>query len=158
MNPSLAKALLADREPGVQLLYGVATATNTVQVAGSTVAVELPALEPVVDGDYVAVLATGADRLILGRISESGFRVKHLQFVATGSPGVSTAQTYAHGISDSTIPGKIVSILVTAKGPSGEAIPCAVTVVDGVDVYFNGIGASWTHIHIVWTVDAVAFP
>lgn len=73
MNPSLAKALLADRQPGVQLLYGVATALNTVKIAGSTVAVELPALEPVVSGDYVAVLAAGADRLILGRVGDTGW-------------------------------------------------------------------------------------
>jgi hypothetical protein len=65
---SLAKTLLAQKEPGTRVLYGVATANNTVTLAGSTVAVELPALEPVVSGDYVAVLATGADRLILGAI------------------------------------------------------------------------------------------
>lgn len=70
MNPSLAKALLADRQPGVQLLYGVATGLNTVEIAGSTVAVELPAMEPVVAGDYVAVLAAGADRLILGKVGD----------------------------------------------------------------------------------------
>lgn len=70
MTPSLAKTLLADRTPGVRILYGVATAVNTVQIAGSTVAVELPALAPVVDGDYVAVLAAGADRLILGAVGE----------------------------------------------------------------------------------------
>lgn len=68
MTPSLAKTLLADRTPGVRILYGVATAVNTVQIAGSTVAVELPALSPVVNGDYVAVLAAGADRLILGKV------------------------------------------------------------------------------------------
>jgi hypothetical protein len=69
VNPSLAKALLADRQPGVQLLYGVATDTNTVQIAGSTVAVELPALQTVTVGEYVAVLASGADRLILGAVT-----------------------------------------------------------------------------------------
>jgi hypothetical protein len=70
VNPSLAKALLADRQPGVQLLYGVATDVNTVEIAGSTVAVELPALEPVVANDYAAVLAAGADRLILGPVDQ----------------------------------------------------------------------------------------
>jgi hypothetical protein len=71
MNPSLVKALLAERQQGVQLLYGVATGTNTVEVAGSSVAVQLPALETVVAGDYVAVLAAGADRLIIGAVNRS---------------------------------------------------------------------------------------
>jgi len=69
MNPSLVQELIADRPPTLRILYGVATANNTVLVAGSTVAVELPALEPVVSGDYCAVLATGADRLILGSMA-----------------------------------------------------------------------------------------
>jgi len=70
---SLAKALLStqrqDGMPPVQLLYGVATGTNTVKIAGSTVAVVLPALSQVVTNDYVAILACGADRLILGAIT-----------------------------------------------------------------------------------------
>jgi hypothetical protein len=71
MNPSLVKALLAERQQGVQLLYGVATGTNTVEVAGSSAAVQLPALLPVKSGDYVAVLAAGADRLIIGPVGSA---------------------------------------------------------------------------------------
>jgi hypothetical protein len=68
VNASLAKAILAERSAGARILYGVATGDNTVEIAGSTVAVTLPALDPVVSGDYVAVLASGADRLILGAV------------------------------------------------------------------------------------------
>ena len=71
MNPSLVAELLEEKSPTLRILYGVATGANTVLVAGSTVAVVLPALSPVVSGDYVAVLATGADRLILGRVGGS---------------------------------------------------------------------------------------
>ena len=72
MNPSLVQELLEDRAPTLRILYGVATGANTVLVAGSTVAVVLPALSPVANGDYVAVLATGADRLILGCVGGNG--------------------------------------------------------------------------------------
>jgi hypothetical protein len=75
VNQSLVKALLAEKEQGnTQILYGVATAKNTVTIAGSTVAVALPALTPVVSGDYCAVLASGADRLILGRVGGTAAR------------------------------------------------------------------------------------
>jgi hypothetical protein len=68
---SLARELLALRGDGVQLLYGEATAANTVMIAGSTVAVELPALMPVATGDYCAVLVAGADKIILGAVGGS---------------------------------------------------------------------------------------
>ena len=73
MTSSLVKALLAEQTPGVQLLYGVATGLNTVKIAGSDVAVTLPALNPVAAGDYVAVLTQGADRLILGAVDNAGW-------------------------------------------------------------------------------------
>ena len=73
MNPSLVQELLEDQPPTLRILYGVATGANTVLVAGSTVAVVLPALSPVVSGDYVAVLATGADRLILGPVADTAW-------------------------------------------------------------------------------------
>ena len=66
MNPSLVQELIADRPPTLRILYGVATGANTVLVAGSTVAVVLPTLSNVTVGQYVAILASGADRLILG--------------------------------------------------------------------------------------------
>ena len=71
MTVSLAKALLSESEdsPPLRLLYGVATGSNTVLVAGSTVAVTLPALSSVTTDDYVAILACGADRLILGAVT-----------------------------------------------------------------------------------------
>ena len=75
MNPSLVQELLEEKSPTLRILYGVATGNNTVLVAGSTVAVDLPALSPVVDGDYVAVLATGADRLILGKVGGAFTRI-----------------------------------------------------------------------------------
>ena len=73
MNPSLVAELLEEKSPTLRILYGVATGANTVLVAGSTVAVVLPALSPVVNGDYVAVLATGADRLILGPVADTAW-------------------------------------------------------------------------------------
>jgi hypothetical protein len=71
VSQTLVKALLAEQKQGsdVQLLYGVATADNTVTIAGSTVSVALPAIEQVESGDYCAVLASGADRLILGPVN-----------------------------------------------------------------------------------------
>lgn len=68
---SLARAILEHTEanPGLRLIYGDATGPNTVIVAGSTVAVTLPALAAVVDGDYVAILEAGGDRLILGAVT-----------------------------------------------------------------------------------------
>ncbi len=52
----------------VRLVYGVATAENTVAVGGVDTATELSALQPVVTGQYVAVLEVGGDRLILGAV------------------------------------------------------------------------------------------
>jgi len=67
---SLSKAILSRDRPAATVLYGEATGTNTVTIAGSTVAVTLPALTAVVAGDYVAVLASGADRIILGPVGK----------------------------------------------------------------------------------------
>lgn len=83
MNPSLVKAILADRTEGVQLLYGVATAKNTVKIAGSTVAVVLPALDPVFNGDYAVVLAAGADRLIIGPVNRPAKWIEERTIVVT---------------------------------------------------------------------------
>jgi len=68
VNPSLVVELLEEKSPTLRILYGVATGNNTVLVAGSTVAVVLPTLSNVTVGQYVAILASGADRLILGRV------------------------------------------------------------------------------------------
>lgn len=68
MIASLARAILEADPGGLRILYGVATDTNTVTVGASTVPVVLPALNTVQDGDYVAILAVGADRLILGPV------------------------------------------------------------------------------------------
>lgn len=53
---------------GARIVYGVATDTNTVALAGAATAVELPAISPVRSGDYCAVLVQGADRLIVGSV------------------------------------------------------------------------------------------
>lgn len=65
----LARALI-DQSPDrpVRLVYGVATAANTVAVRGADTAIELPAIIPVASGDYCAVLESGADRLIVGPV------------------------------------------------------------------------------------------
>ncbi len=67
----LARVLLGgeDDRP-VRLVYGVATAVNTVQVRGADTAVELPYINAVAVNDYVAVLECGADRLILGPVTQ----------------------------------------------------------------------------------------
>lgn len=72
MTQTLVQALLADKTPGTVVLYGTATGPNTVKVGASNVAVTLPALSPVVAGDYCAILSTGADRLILGAVGKPG--------------------------------------------------------------------------------------
>lgn len=77
MTESLIQALLAERDPGVQIMYGVATGRNTVTVAGSTVAVTMPALNEVKSGDYVAVAAVGADRLILGPVGGNAVQANY---------------------------------------------------------------------------------
>ena len=51
-----------------RLVYGVATAVNTVAVRGAATAVVMPALIAVKSGDYCAVLESGGDRLILGPV------------------------------------------------------------------------------------------
>ena len=68
----LARAMLTatnDRTV-TTIMYGVATAANTVKINGSTTAVALPYITPVVSGDFVLVLASGADRIIVGPITQ----------------------------------------------------------------------------------------
>jgi hypothetical protein len=64
----LARTILALQNRGASIVYGEATAMNTVALEGAATAVELPALTPVASGDYCAVLQQGADRLILGPV------------------------------------------------------------------------------------------
>ena len=68
----LARAMLTatNDRTSTTIMYGVATAANTVQINGSTTAVELPYITPVVSGDFVLVLASGADRIIVGPITQ----------------------------------------------------------------------------------------
>ena len=54
---TLVGELLDDQHPTTSVFYGV---------VGTDVSIDLPALATVANGDFVAVLATGADRLILG--------------------------------------------------------------------------------------------
>lgn len=54
---TLVGELLDDERPPSLVFYGV---------VGTDVSIDLPALATVANGDFVAVLATGADRLILG--------------------------------------------------------------------------------------------
>lgn len=63
-----ARQLIPTEKP-LRLMYGVATGPNTVQLDGSTTSVSLPAVSNVSSGEFVAVLAVGADRLILGSVS-----------------------------------------------------------------------------------------
>lgn len=65
----LARTILAMRAGGASIVYGEATDINTVSIEGAATAVALPALTPVVTGDYCAVLQQGADRLILGAVN-----------------------------------------------------------------------------------------
>lgn len=129
MTSPLVKALLADRQAGVQLLYGVATGDNTVTIAGSTVAVELPALAPVVSGDYVAVLAAGADRLILGPVGVSRPGVVDYQQITSGTAAVTTTVTDISGLSVTftAVPGRRYRItgqalIARSAGAAGDTI------------------------------------
>jgi hypothetical protein len=68
----LARTILALKSEGASIVYGEATAVNTVALEGAATAAELPALTPVLAGDYCAVLQQGADRLILGPVGAGG--------------------------------------------------------------------------------------
>lgn len=67
---NLARTLISmnDERP-VRLVYGTATGPNTVAVRGAATAVTLPAITPVDDGQYCAVLESGADRVIVGPVN-----------------------------------------------------------------------------------------
>ena len=66
-----AQALLADQDDHpVRLMEGVATAANTVQIQGSTTAIECPYITPVVTGDKVLLLGWGTYRIIIGPITQ----------------------------------------------------------------------------------------
>jgi hypothetical protein len=68
----LARKLLAlSEQHSTRLVYGVAASSTTVYINGSTVAVTVPALDDVSmsTDDYVAILQTGADALILGVVA-----------------------------------------------------------------------------------------
>jgi hypothetical protein len=121
VTPSLAKALLADRQPGVQLLYGVATGTNTVKVAGSTVAVTLPALESVFAGDYVAILAAGADRLIVGKVGASTYTDADTRVQVTNGSG---HMTLAYNV---TFVGSPIVVVTNGDAASATFAPAIVS-------------------------------
>lgn len=92
---SLVDVLLdGDGAGGARLVYGVASDLNTVTLAGSEVAVSLPALSPVVDGDYCAVLVAGADRLILGAVASAPLIQSGTYSGTTGADGVAVSLTF----------------------------------------------------------------
>jgi len=74
VSRDVARALLEQigSTSGARVVYGTATARNTVALDGAATAVELPAVVDVEAGDYAAVLAQGADRLIVGPVGKSG--------------------------------------------------------------------------------------
>ena len=128
MNPSLVAELLEGQSPTLRILYGVATGANTVLVAGSTVAVVLPALSPVANGDFVAVLATGADRLILGRVGGGSRVVAYAQITADSSQFSSLT----------LIPGLSVTFTAVADRRYKMSFECEVVQTVGGDVWvFN---------------------
>ena len=126
MNPSLVQELLEDQPPPLRILYGVATGANTVLVAGSTVAVVLPALSPVVDGDYVAVLATGADRLILGRVGGGAWT--SWTPVVTQGVNVTVTNTRSRLTRDGGIIHVSGFVTVTGAGTAGNTITVSLPV------------------------------
>ena len=121
MNPSLVQELLEEKSPTLRILYGVATGANTVLVAGSTVAVVLPALSPVVNGDYVAVLATGADRLILGKVGGGGAWSSWSPTIVQ-SGLVSTSNTRSRFVRDGRTIHFTLDIVVTGTGTASNAV------------------------------------
>lgn len=65
---SLARALCTTSK-SVRVMFGVGTGANTVSIDGSTTEVTLPAINAITTGDYVVVIAWGADRFILGALT-----------------------------------------------------------------------------------------
>ena len=89
MSNELARTILALKTEGARIVYGEATAVNTVALEGAATAVVLPALTPVVAGDYCAVLQQGADRLILGPVGAPSPRLQFEGTWAAATPATS---------------------------------------------------------------------
>lgn len=72
MNDKMTREILdrLDRleAQAVKRVYGTASDDNTVAIDGTSTAVELPAITPVVSGDRAAVLVSPGDAMILGPI------------------------------------------------------------------------------------------
>lgn len=114
------------RKSELRLLDAIATGANTVQVGGSTVSVTLPAIVPVVSGDFCQVLRDGANSVIVGPVGASPDN-----FSVTSVHANLTSVTVARGTRLGPI--EIVQVLFT----------CSVTQIVGSASLFTIPSAWW---------------
>lgn len=109
MPNDLARTVLALRAKGAQIVYGVATALNTVTLEGSASAVVLPAISPVSAGAYCAVLVQGADRIILGAVGagRQNGKVGFVEVLANRGPFTALADIAGLNLSFTGVAGRL---------------------------------------------------
>lgn len=131
---------------GSTVTLGFSTKNIWIQQGGFTVYdIELRGKTAIGPGGLYVDGATSVD----GEFSAGNFNRKRIVFVSTGSPGVPTAQTIAHGLG-SLLPSQLIRVTGQHKGPSGEATAYNSTVVDGTYVYITLPGGSWCSVTIDW--------
>lgn len=129
----LANVLLADTDHPVRLVYGVATAANTVAVRGSSVAVALPAITPVASGDYCAVLESGADRVIVGPVGVTATTQRGSESFSFSAESTKTdAVVFASAFSAAPI--VVATVTGFAGATSGSTVRVSNTTASGFDL------------------------
>lgn len=133
------RVILALQKAGATVVYGVATGTNTVRLEGAATGVELPALSPVVSGDYCAVLQQGADRLILGAVGAPLTQYGSLTVALSGAPTAAATVTFpvpftATPIFVCNLRGSANLFVVTAGTVTATQAPVSVFRTDGGNV------------------------
>lgn len=121
MSNELARAILAMKAEGASIVYGEATAVNTVAVEGAATPVELPALSPVAAGQYVAVLQQGADRLILGPVGSTAWPTWTPAVTQSGAVAVTNFRSRVTRDARRKI-DFVTSLNVTGTGTAGQPI------------------------------------
>lgn len=132
---ALGRELLGGREDSpVRLVYGTATAKNTVRVDGEATAVVLPAISSVRSGDRVAVLKAGGDRLIVGPVGGGEWKTDWGGGLSTTNLALGNGTiTVRHQIDDGTVNFELVwdmgSTSTVGTGPTFSLpVPAASTI------------------------------
>ena len=119
--------MLADM-PSTRIVYGVATALNTVQVSGADTAISLPALANVQSGDYCAILVAGADLLILGPVDATEWVDSGARPFIRADDGRSSPQAAIYRTESGTTDGSgDVSVTFPEPFTSGSNLSVVVT-------------------------------